>query len=145
MKLRRGRNSDLSELTRLEAGSFEAARRDSDWMTRHSLTSPHQEVWVLENGPTLAGCLILRFWPHTCRIHSIAVDPNVRGAGHGRRLLRQAHRRARARGCRRMSLEADARNEALLVWYEQNGYSRTRKLSDYYARRWHAWRFSKAL
>lgn len=146
MKLRRGRRSDLSGMTQLEAESFEEERRDSPWMTRHSLVSAFQEVWIVEgDGGCVAGSMILRFSRHTCRIHSIAVARTMRGRGLGQRLLRQAQRRARARGCQRIHLEADARNTALLNWYEQNGYTRILKLPDYYARRWHAWRFRKTI
>lgn len=146
MKLRRGRSSDLAGMTQLEAESFEEERRDSPWMTRHSLLSASQEVWIVEgDGGSLAGSMILRFSPQTCRIHSIAVARAIRGQGLGQRLLRQAQRRARARGCRRIHLEADARNAALLNWYEQNGYTKIQRLPDYYARRWHAWRFRKEI
>lgn len=146
MKVRRGRDSDLAGMTRLEAESFEEARRDSVWMTRHSLASAHQEVWIVEGeSGDVAGSMILRFFRNTCRIHSIAVARSLRGQGLGQRLLRQAQRRAKARGCRRIHLEADARNLALLAWYEQNGYTRLARLPHYYGRRWHGWRFRKEL
>ena len=78
-------------------------------------------------------------------MYSIAVAAEARGQGLGGKLLELAHRRARERGCSRMSLEADSRNAGLLAWYEQHGYRKFAEIKNYYAPRWHAWRFQKSL
>lgn len=124
----------------LEADCFEAARRVTVRAMRRSLTSPHQEVWVATTGGGLRAALVLRFHQQTCRIHSIAVDPAFRGRGLGGSLLQAARRRSGARGCRRIHLEADSRDGALLAWYGRHGYIQAHKLPDHYAPRWHAWR-----
>ncbi len=129
----------------LEAQSFEEERRDSEKVFRHSLASPHQEVWVLTENRQILASLFLRFHPRTCRVHSIAVDRAARGRGLGFKLMELAHRRARKNGCRRMSLEADARNNALLSWYESLGYRRTSLLKNYYAPRWNGYRLTRDL
>ena len=145
MQIRRGRPNDLARLMELEAACFEPERRDSKVVLQNSLHSPHQEVWVIVHQRRIQASLFLRFHPKTCRIHSIAVDPAARGLGFGNRLLSLAHRRARSRGCLRMSLEADARNEKLLLWYESMGYTRVRRLRGYYAPRWDGFRFQRSL
>ena len=145
MQIRRGRLKDLPFLLELETICFEAERRDSPKVIRHSLTSPRQEIWIAGEGNHLLGSLFLRFHPHTCRIHSIAVAPSAQGRGIGKRLLQKAHSRARSRGCSRMSLEADARNQSLLTWYQHNGYKVSKALQDYYAPAWPGLRLSLAL
>jgi len=145
MHIRRGRPSDLARLMELEAQSFEEERRDSEKVFRQSLSSPHQEVWVMTENRRIIASLFLRFHPRTCRVHSIAVDGSARGRGLGLKLMEMAHERARERGCIRMSLEADARNAALLSWYESLGYRRTTLLKNYYAPKWHGYRLSRNL
>jgi ribosomal protein S18 acetylase RimI-like enzyme len=129
----------------LEAASFEPERCDSRKVFTHSLASPGQEVWIAAEDNTLLGSLFLRFHPRTCRVHSIAVASAARGRGLGRQLMDLAHRRARARGCTRMSLEADARNATLLAWYEALGYRRIKRLRGYYAPKWDGFRLQKNL
>ncbi|MGC9452018.1 MAG: GNAT family N-acetyltransferase [Oceanipulchritudo sp.] len=145
MQIRRGRPDDLPALLELETACFEEERRDSPKVFRHSMGSPFQEIWIAEEDNELLGSLFLRFHPHTCRIHSIAVSPSARGRGIGARLLEKARARARARGCARMSLEADARNSNLLHWYQQNGYKITKTLPDYYTPGWHGCRLTRNL
>jgi ribosomal protein S18 acetylase RimI-like enzyme len=142
MRIRPGRPTDLNELIKLEAACFEPERRDSSKVFENSLISPHQEVWLATEKQQLLGSLILRFHPHTCRIHSIAVSPIAQGKGLGKRLLAFAHSRAVEHGCSRMSLEADARNGQLLIWYQKSGYKPGKRLPHYYAKNWHGVRLS---
>lgn len=137
MKIREADLPDLPALLDLEAACFEPERRDSRRVFHNSLASPHQEVWIATEKRQLIGSLILRFHPHTCRIHSIAVAPQAQGKGLGRKLLRLAQSRSREWGCSRLSLEADSRNGQLLIWYQKHGYRPTRRLPHYYARNWH--------
>ena len=145
MRTRRARPNDLPDLLELEATCFEPERCDSREVFRHSLRSPHQEVWLTEENGMLTGSLFLRFHPHTCRVHSIAVHPARRGTGLGAQLLGWAEKRARMRRSARIHLEADARNTRLLDWYRSHGYRIITHLRDYYSPGWHACRFSKTL
>lgn len=129
----------------LEAASFEPERCDSRKVFSNSLSSPSQEVWVATEARVLLASLFLRFHPRTCRIHSIAVSKAAQGKGLGQQLMDLAHTRARKKGCRRMSLEADARNAKLLAWYEQLGYRRVMRIADYYATGWDGFRLQRDL
>jgi len=141
MKVRRGHATDLPELIKLEADSFEPSRCESSEVIKRSLASPHQEVWVCVDGKQVHGALFLRIHRHSCRIYSIAVDKQLRGKGVGRLLLEHARARALARGNRTIFLEADSRNQTLLSWYLANGYTKEKVIRDYYGPGWDAIRF----
>ena len=141
MMIRRGLPTDLPKLIDLEENSFEPSRCDSKSTILRSLKSSHQEVWVCVEDGRIVGSLFLRIHKHTCRIYSIAVDANLRGRGIGRMLLEHAKARGHARGCGRISLEADSRNEQLLTWYLNHGYKKVKTIQDYYSNGWGAVRF----
>lgn len=145
MQIRRGRLRDLPAILELETACFEEERRDSPKVFRHSLTSPHQEAWVAKEHGKILGSLFLRFHPHTCRIHSIAVSPDAQGRGIGNRLIQKAHTRAHQKGCSRMSLEADSRNRSLIAWYQHRGYKIKKTLPHYYAPNWHGTRLAHVI
>ncbi|MCA9782031.1 MAG: ribosomal protein S18-alanine N-acetyltransferase [Calditrichaeota bacterium] len=65
-------------------------------------------------------------------LHSIAVDPEERGQGLGRRLLRVFCEQARARGARHLFLEVRSENAVALGLYRSEGFVRLRELPDYY-------------
>lgn len=56
-------------------------------------------------------------------IHDLAVRPEHRGRGIGRALLREVERRARERGCVKVTLEVRERNAPARSLYEAEGYS----------------------
>lgn len=55
-------------------------------------------------------------------IHDLAVLPEHRGRGTGRALLSEVERRARARGCARITLEVHDRNEGAKRLYRSFGF-----------------------
>jgi ribosomal protein S18 acetylase RimI-like enzyme len=130
--LRVGTPMDFSFLSALEKACFDPDRRDSDRALRRSLTSPGQEVWMLEQYGKPAGAMTLRLHPRTLRIYSLAIDPDCRGGGLGRMLLHRAEERAVERGARRMVLEVDAGNADLVAWYTRHGFRGVKCLPDYY-------------
>jgi ribosomal-protein-alanine N-acetyltransferase len=134
--VRRARAADLPALRALEALSFQPWRRASPRSLRRSLESPRQSVWVIDH-PDGSGQLaaLLIIWHHKTRlrVYDIATHPDVRGQGFARALMRHAERLARESGCLDVSLEADAKDAALVAWYGRQGYSVAERLPGFYA------------
>jgi ribosomal protein S18 acetylase RimI-like enzyme len=55
-------------------------------------------------------------------VHDLAVLPGFQGQGIGRGLLREAERRARERGCCKITLEVHETNEGARRLYEREGF-----------------------
>jgi ribosomal protein S18 acetylase RimI-like enzyme len=83
------------------------------------------------DGAPPAGVAQLRFrhgiWRAAgdCLLEDLFVDAAARGAGLGRALLDATLERARARGCRRIELDVNERNDAALRLYSSFGFSAT--------------------
>src|SRR3954462_7694752 len=60
-----------------------------------------------------------------CLLEDLYVDESARGAGLGRALVEATLDRARARGCRRVELDTNERNDAALRLYGSFGFSAT--------------------
>ena len=138
--IRTAATSDEQGLSELEGSCFDEDRRASRQSLRRSLTSKRQVVRVIDVAPTdgtmpasLLGAAIFWFYPRSLRIYSVAVRPESRGEGVGRRLVADAFRMARERGLARITLEADRGNPTLIRWYESQGFAVTGHLPSYYA------------
>lgn len=102
------------------------------------LEDPHTEflLGAPERGAPAGGVTQLRFrygiWRSggDCLLEDLFVAPAARGAGLGRALVAGALERARARGCRRIELDVNERNEAALALYESFGFSSTANPHD---------------
>jgi ribosomal protein S18 acetylase RimI-like enzyme len=83
------------------------------------------------DGAAPAGVAQLRFrygvWRAggDCLLEDLYVDEAARGAGLGRALVEATLDRARARGCRRVELDTNERNDAALRLYGSFGFSAT--------------------
>ncbi len=79
-------------------------------------------------GDPVAGVAQLRFrhsvWTgaEDAWLEDLFVDGSARGQGVGRALAEAAIERARARGCRRIQLDANERNESALALYRSLGF-----------------------
>lgn len=130
--IRTAREADLPALLALEA-QFPGDRLRLRQF-RHHLRNPRALLRVLVEGGRLAGyALVLRrAGSRRARLYSIAVDAAARGQGHGRALLRDAERRARAAGCDALGLEVRADNAAARGLYAAAGYAEIARLPAYY-------------
>ena len=84
-----------------------------------------------DDGGAPAGVAQLRFrygvWRAggDCLLEDLYVEEPARGAGLGRALVQATLARARARGCRRVELDANEHNDAALRLYGSFGFSAT--------------------
>jgi GNAT superfamily N-acetyltransferase len=84
-----------------------------------------------DDGAPDAGVAQLRFrfgvWRAggDCLLEDLYVDESARGTGLGRALVEATLERARARGCRRVELDTNERNDAALRLYGSFGFSAT--------------------
>jgi GNAT superfamily N-acetyltransferase len=100
---------------------------------RRLLGDEHTEflLGAQDDGAPAAGVAQLRFrygiWRAggDCLLEDLFVDAPARGAGLGRALLDATLARARARGCRRIELDVNERNDAALRLYGSFGFSAT--------------------
>lgn len=63
--------------------------------------------------------------PSSFGILSIAVDPQLQGAGVGQVLMVAAEEEARRRGCEQMNLSVSTENQQAIRFYERGGWTRT--------------------
>jgi GNAT superfamily N-acetyltransferase len=100
------------------------------------------EIAIARLSGAVVGCVHLqRLDPHTGRFGMLAADPDHRGAGVGRELVRFAEDTCRAEGLRTMRLEllvprawTHPSKEFLAAWYTRMGYrvAHTGTLDDDY-------------
>ena len=125
--------SDLNALLALETACFEGDR-----LSRRSLRAfihdgaHHLLVW--EENAVLRGYALLLFRRGTllARLYSLAVHPDCRGRGIAGQLLDAAEDHARQRNCMFLRLEGREDNRAAIALYEQRGYRRFDRVTDYY-------------
>lgn len=137
---------DVSALADLEQRCF-TGDRISKRQFRYLLSRANAAVLVAEADGQPVGSLVLLFSRATsiARLYSIAVHPNARGQGLGRRLLKAAEAQAWAHQRAYLRLEVRQDNAAAVRLYESLGYRRLGERSDYYEDHMGAWRFEKSL
>lgn len=143
--LRRGQSNDLAGLVGLEKTCFEPCVRESPGTIRRSLSSHHQEVWILELRGRIAGAVFLRQHPLALRVYSLAVSPEMQGRGFGRQLMQLAEERAMALGKSCLILEVRAKDEKVHSWYRNLGYTDSKLLPGYYSEAGDGWKMVKFL
>ena len=131
-RLRTARAGDVDGILALER-SFPGDRMSAR-SVRRFIGAPGACVRVAAVGTRIAGALVLLLRRNSCwaRIYSVAVDPDFRGRGIGRRLVLAAEADARRRGCAGVTLEVREDNAAARALYEQMGYRVDAVLPGYY-------------
>lgn len=87
-------------------------------------------IYLTDEESPVGICLIARRgW--TSRVAAMAIAPNYRRKGIGKRLMGKVISEARARGDRRMVLEVIEQNPSAIQLYEDVGMSKTRRLVGY--------------
>ena len=137
---------DLDVLMDIENRSF-----DIDRLTRRSfrylLTRANAETLVYEDEGRLTGYVMVLFNTGTslARMYSLAVDPDVRGHGIGRALIKAAEDSVREHDCISLRLEVRRDNADAMHLYEKLGYKQFGTLPDYYEDHMEAIRYEKYL
>ncbi len=132
VRIRPGRAQDLDGVLALEAGF--TSDRMSARSVRYFLAADSARVLVAELGGRVAGALILLLRRNSgwARIYSVAVDPQLRNLGLGRRLIEAAEKVARRERRCGMSLEVRIDNAGARALYQRMGYQEHATLAAYY-------------
>lgn len=124
--------SEAGEVARLLAAfrTFYGADEPSDEqmlaVVRRLIGTPDAEYLLV--GEPAAGVAQVRFRPSVwtgaddCWVEDVFVEEGARGRGLGRRLIEGCVERARRRGCQRIQLDANERNEGALTLYRSIGF-----------------------
>lgn len=144
--VRRAVPSDVPRLVELENAVF-----SSDRLSRRSLRTliarPSASVLVADSAGRIVGALVILYRRPTrfARLYSLSVDPALRGAGLGGRLLAAAEDDARRHGAGTMRLEVRSDNAGAIALYRRHGYRHIGNRESYYADGGDALRFAKTL
>jgi ribosomal protein S18 acetylase RimI-like enzyme len=85
------------------------------------------EVWLLVEGHSVIGLIVLEDREHSLLIYSVAIAPAHQHGGRGRSLLDFAEDMARDRGHRTVSLFTNAMMERNIGLYRRFGFVETRR------------------
>jgi glutathione S-transferase len=88
------------------------------------------QTWVLEDGGSIVGVLVLEEAEASLLLDNIAVLPECQGKGHGRRLLQFAETEARRRGIEEIHLYTHALMAENIALYRRIGYAETRRITE---------------
>src|SRR5215469_85250 len=129
--IRPANSKDVDELLRLEDACF-----DHDQLTRtdfrNALRASRALILVYAEADRLAAYALLRMKGRQGHLQSLAVDPEARRRGLGRRLIAAAEEAALERGARHMQLELREDNGAAEALYESLGYRHHGTWLSYY-------------
>jgi ribosomal protein S18 acetylase RimI-like enzyme len=95
---------------------------------------PHKDIarklrvnpeWFLvaESAGVIVGAVMAGYEGHRGWINYLAVCPDHRRAGLGRKLMAEAERGLRAAGCPKINLQVRPENQAAIAFYERVGFS----------------------
>ena len=87
-------------------------------------------VQVLDGPRGIEALLVLIPLPDALLLDNVAVSPDARGRGHGRRLMQEAERAAQARGYTRIRLYTHEKMTSNIALYERAGYAITHRITE---------------
>lgn len=132
--IRKASADDLLFLEQLERLCFPDFQRTNRRSLTLSLSSPFQEVWIIENETSnlRIGALTLFIYKKTLRIYSIGILPDYQKSGAGRKLIDHVLLISKATHKNRIVLEVYANDLSLINWYAKFGFVIKETLKDYY-------------
>lgn len=129
--LRPMREADLREVLHIERRSFTIPWSDATF--RGLLRRQSATLLVAETAGKVVGYAALWFAAEEAELGDLAVLPELRGRGFGRRLLDGALAEAARRGARQVYLEVRESNVAARRLYERAGFTTAGVRADYYS------------
>jgi ribosomal-protein-alanine N-acetyltransferase len=122
--------ADLAVVMRIELASYSVPWTETTF--RGLLRREDAELIVVEAEAQPAGYAV--FWQvlDQAELGNVAVDPQWRRRGVGRRLVREVLERARKRGVRELFLEVRPSNQNARALYEELGFSAVGRRRAYY-------------
>ena len=130
--IRKATADDHIFLQALEAQCFAPNRRFSFTSLKHSLSSAHQGLYIIENEGLPIGSATVFFYRKSWRLYSIAILPEYRHQAYGSFLLQYLLDQARRENIMRVSLEVDAQDTQTIAWYHSFGFRHMQTLKNYY-------------
>lgn len=130
LTVRTMRPADLDEVMVIERRSFSAPWEESTF--RGLMRRPSAALLVAETDDELTGYSVMWFAADEGELGDIAVIPERRGEGIGRRLLRESISVAASRGTRSLYLEVRESNDVARRLYEKVGFSVVGVRKQYY-------------
>lgn len=135
-KLRPAKISDIKALIILENKIFNYDQLAFQNF-KHFLTRGHAQliVCVEANKKEIAGYSLVLFRKNSrkCRLYSLAMDPNYRGRGLGKMLLKKSETLAKKTGAVIIGLEVKEDNLGAITLYKTFGFQEIGKKEDYYS------------
>jgi len=109
-----------------EADLLDGQRIDAEGLAE-VINDPKQVILLAEQGGRLVGCVqVTDKGEALAYLGMLSVDPDLQGAGLGRRLIAAAETEARNRfGAARMEMTVIAQRRELIDWYVRCGYQLT--------------------
>ena len=131
--MREATRDDLDDILQLERQTFpDTAFSRSTFL--YYMSSRSSRVYLLELDNELAGYVVftLRGSPCSVYVDSIAVKPEHRRQGLGRRMMDKVVAAARRHGAERVHLHVRTSNRCALEFYRSLGFGETDTAEDYY-------------
>ena len=130
MILRKAEMTDLPALVKIEDRSFSAPWSEKGM--RDALDTEAIYTLVAEEDGTLLGYIMIALLGIEAEIYNVAVDPDARRQGLGRKLLRAAMNEAVNTGAESVFLEVRESNAPAKGLYESYGFIPAGKRKNYY-------------
>jgi ribosomal-protein-alanine N-acetyltransferase len=130
--LRSMRESDLDEIARIEAASY-----DFPWthgIFRDCLRAGYG-CWVLAHAAEVIGYAVLSVAAREAHVLNVCVAPEEQGKGHGRRLMKRLMDLARWHRAARIFLEVRPSNARAIALYHDLGFNEIGRRPHYYPAR----------
>jgi ribosomal-protein-alanine N-acetyltransferase len=112
---------------------------------QHFITGPESSVVVARRDRHIAAFAIMHFGDEVAHLNLLAVAPEHRRQGLGRRLMSWLTETAVEAGVFRINLELRTRNEQARIFYERLGFEQLGVVQGYYQGREAALRMSRRL